>query len=170
MKWAFSDESRRGGTYVVAAVVVETHEVNAMRTSLRQFLRSNQRRVHMSKESPARRTQFLALVEQTVSVAHVIEVAIGADTMAQARDRGLTALARFLIDEGVAMWHLEWMVDNVQRRDRQVIASELLEDDPPADLRYDHTPPHDEPLLWAADAVVWAASRRQLPWVTTHLA
>ena len=152
MKWAFSDESRRGGTYVVAAVIVETHEVVRARATLRQFLRSNQRRVHMTKESSARRKQFLAIVEQTVTAVAVI-VPIGAGTMDQARARGLRAMTGLLVDLDVRMWNLEWMIEPVQDRDRQVIAAAVATHDPQPDLRYDHRPPYDEPLLWAADAV-----------------
>ena len=165
MKWAFSDESRRGGTYVVAAVVVETHELNPARADLRGFLRRNQRRVHMAKESSARRNQFLALVEQTVSaIAVVVPIGTGMDV---ARARALEELTRLLVADGVVMWQLEWMSEPVQDRDRRTIAGAIELVDAPEDFQYDHRPPAGEPLLWAADAVAWATSRRPLPWVTT---
>lgn len=167
MLWAFSDESRRGGTYVLAAVVVETHEVAVARAELRRFLRPNQRRVHMSKESAARRNQFLGIVERLAATAFVVEATIGARSIAEVRDIAIRALTRVLLDAGVATWHIEWMVDAVERRDRQVIAGVVLEDDPASELVYDHRPPHEEPLLWAADAVAWAASRRRVAWAIT---
>lgn len=167
MRWAFSDESRRGSTYVIAAVVVETHAVVAVRAELRRFLRSNQRRVHMAKESPARRNQFLAIVERVVSRAIVVEAPLGKVPMGEAREQAMQALARVLIDDSVATWHIEWMVDDVERRDRRAIASVVRQDDPPAEVTYDHRPPHDEPMLWAADALAWAASRHRVEWATT---
>ena len=167
MLWAFSDESRRGGTYVVAAVVVETHEVSGARAELRRFLRPNQRRIHMAKESAARRRQFLAIVEQLAATAFVVEAKIGARSMAEVRDAALRALTRVLLDAGVAIWHIEWMADPIERTDRQIIASVVVEDDPISELVYDHRPPQDEPLLWAADALAWAASRRRVAWAAT---
>lgn len=153
MLWAFSDESRRGGTYVLAAVVVETHEVSGARAELRRFLRPNQRRIHMAKESAVRRNQFLSIVEQLTARGFVVEATIGARSLAEVRDVAVRALTRVLLDVGVTTWHIEWMVDAVERRDRQIIAGVVLEDDPPSDLVYDHRPPHDEPMLWAADAL-----------------
>ena len=79
----------------------------------------------------------------------------------------MRALARVLIDDGVATWHIEWMVDAVERRGRQAIASVVREDDPHAEVTYDHRPPHDEPMLWAADALAWAASQQRVEWATT---
>jgi hypothetical protein len=163
MLWAFSDESRRGRTYVVAAVVVETHEVATARAELRRFLRPNQRRIHMGKESGSRRKQFLAIVERAVAGAYVVEVPLSGRSIGAAREAAMRTLARTLVEASVATWHIEWMVDSVERRDRRAIASEVLD----AEITYDHRPPHDEPLLWAADALAWSASRQPVAWATT---
>lgn len=167
MKWAFSDESRRGGTYVVAAVVVETHGVTGARAEVRGFLRGNQRRVHMAKESAARRNQFLALVERVVPAAFVVEAAVRSDPLAEVRTRAMRALTRSLVDERVAMWHIERMVPAIEARDRHVIREVLDAASETTPMSYDHRLAHDEPLLWAADAVAWAASRRTVEWATT---
>lgn len=167
MKWAFSDESRRGSAHVVASVIVETHEVNAVRTELRGFLRRNQRRLHMAKESSARRSQFLALVERQAMSAVAVVVPLGFASMDEARARALAAMTGLLIENGVAMWHLEWMTDQVQDRDRRAIAAAVAAAGAAEDFRYDHRPPAGEPLLWAADAVAWASSRKRLAWVAT---
>ena len=44
MKWAFSDESRRGNRYCVVAVVVATHAVNDARKTIDGFRKPRQRR------------------------------------------------------------------------------------------------------------------------------
>lgn len=164
MRWAFSDESRRGGVYVVAAVVVETTEVAAVRAEVKAFLRSNQRRVHMTHESRARRNQFLALVERVVDTTHVVAAPIAGSPLAQVRDRAIRAMAAALLEDGVSSWHIEQMVPTIERRDRLAIADVLRRDPEGRKCVYDHRPAHDEPLLWAADAVAWASSRQPLPW------
>ena len=163
MKWAFSDESIRGSTLVVAAVIVDTHAIADSRAQLRSFLRSNQRRVHMRKESSRRRRQFVEVVAAAIGEAVAVSCPIGV-SIPLARDAALAALAADLAESGVVMWQLEWMVDAVQDRDRRVIAS-VLREAGRAGLQYDHRAPHEEPLLWAADAVAWLSSHQRPAWV-----
>lgn len=167
MRSAFSDESQRGNTYVVASVIVGTTGVRQVRAELRRFLRSNQRRIHMTKESPSRRNQFLTLVTDLVDGAVVVEAPIGPRSLIEVRERVMQEMARCLAEADVTTWHIEKMVDVIEARDRRAIAAGLEQVDPPRELTYDHRPPHTEPLLWAADAVAWAASRQKLSWVTT---
>lgn len=169
MKWAFSDESKRGGTYVIAAVIVEGHGLRQARATMRRFLRGNQRRVHMSKESTARRNQFLAIVEQTVSSAVVVEASVGGHPLDTVRERAMQVLAETLFDQGVTVWSIERMVPAIEALDRQVII-DVLRRDGSHECVYDHRAAHDEPMLWAADAVAWIASRQRLAWVTTMTA
>jgi len=162
VKWAFSDESIRGSTLVVAAVIVDTHAIADSRVQLRSFLRSNQRRVHMRKESARRRRQFIEMVADAIGEAVAVSCPIGA-SIPLARDAALGALAADLAESGVVR-QLEWMVDAVQSRDRRVIAS-VLREVGCVDLRYDHRAPHEEPLLWAADTVAWLSSHQRPAWV-----
>jgi hypothetical protein len=43
-------------------------------------------------------------------------------------------------------------------QDRRTIFAALREGDPHATLAYEHMRPHEEPLLWPADAIGWAYS------------
>lgn len=107
MRWAFSDESRRGNQLVMAAAVVETHDVAAVRAELRRFLRANQRRVHMAKESPARRRQFSYLICALPIKPRAFTTTIGRRSMPAAREVLLSAMTIDLLQAGVESWVIE---------------------------------------------------------------
>jgi len=149
---------------VVAAVIVDTHAIADSRAQVRSFLRSNQRRIHMRKESGSRQRQFVDVVAGATGEAVAVSCPIGG-SIPGARDVALSVLAADLAESGVVTWQLEWMVDAVQRRDRRVIASVLRSTGHADHLQYDHRAPHEEPLLWAADAVAWLCSHQRPAWV-----
>lgn len=157
MRWAFSDESRRGGRLVVVAAVVETRDVNVVRGELRRFLRPNQRRVHMAKESATRRRQFAALLGDLPIECCAVATEVGGRTMPKAREPVVAALAGELIGMRVASWVIESVEQVQDRRDRRVIAEVVRRLDHRDEFVYDHRPPHSEPLLWAADGFAWLA-------------
>jgi hypothetical protein len=157
MRWAFSDESRRGGRLVIAAVVVETSDVSAVRGEIRQFLRPNQRRVHMAKESSARRRQFAALICGLPLERCAVATRLGSRSMPTAREPLMAALTSELVAIGVGSWIIEAIGEVQERRDRRVIAQAVRRLDHRDEFMYDHRPPHSEPLLWAADCLAWLA-------------
>ncbi len=148
MRWAFSDESRRGGRLVIATAVVETRDVNAVRGELRQFLRPNQRRVHMAKESPARRRQFAALVGGLPIDCCAVATVLGGRSMPNARGPVMAAMTAELITMRVGSWVIESVEPVQDTRDRRVIAEAVRRLDHRDEFVYDHRPPHTEPLLW----------------------
>lgn len=158
MKWAFSDESRRKRTYLMAAVVVPTHAVNDVRRDARGFLRKNQRRVHMAKERQARRNQFLDLIDGFEVEGIAVQVSLSGITDPTARTTTLSALASDLIAQEVERWTLD-SIDRAERqRDRRDISAVIRNEKPPRLLRFDHQPSASEPMLWIADAVAWDAT------------
>jgi hypothetical protein len=161
MRWAFSDESRRGGRLVVTAAVVETRDVNSVRGELRRFQRPNQRRVHMAKESPARRRQFAALVGGLPIECRAVATVLDGRSMPNARQPVMAALTAELIAMRVGSWVIESVEPVQDRRDRRVIAEAVRRLDHRDEFVYAHRPPHAEPLLWAADGLAWLALERQ---------
>jgi hypothetical protein len=156
MRWAFSDESRQGNRYCVVAVVVETHSVKRARSEIERFRMPRQRRVHMTKESRARRRQFLDLLALLPLEAHAVEVSLRGRPMSVARDLALAQLVRELLGLSIADWRLEQMAPARMDVDRAVIASALADAGAPNQINYDHLEPFADPLLWAADAYAWA--------------
>ncbi len=161
MKWAFSDESRQRRQYCVVAVVIETHAVNEARKNIDAFRMPRQRRVHMVKERPARRQQFLDLLADLPIEVHAASVGTSGRTLSEARELALRGLVPVLLEREVGAWRLEGIVDHQQQRDRMAISAELRERGDVDAVVYDHYEPHAEPMLWAADGMAWAVLARR---------
>jgi hypothetical protein len=56
----FVDESQRGRTYYVGAVLVPTSALASCRRALRQLLCRGERRIHFNNEASARRRELLS--------------------------------------------------------------------------------------------------------------
>jgi hypothetical protein len=135
-------------------LVVSESEVLRARRELRALLLAGQRRVHTAKESPARRRVLLDTVvalDVTV-VVFSLRRAPGV-SRAAARRRLLEAATGAVRDRGVTSWVLDRQDLAQAGRDRRAIVAALGTDH---EITYRHQPSHEEPLLWAVDAVVWA--------------
>lgn len=163
---AFVDESIRKGEYIVCAVLVAAAELDQARKALRALRRPGQRRIHFVHESDRRRRQVLsALARGPIRVAVYRSDAKDAE---QARRRCLQQLVH---DESAQLRRLvlESRGDR-DANDQSVIHVARYEAS--ADFGFDHLQPHEEPLLWAADAIAWAVgiggdwARRVQPVIT----
>lgn len=65
-------------------------------------------------------------------------------------------MAALVVEAGVSAWTLDDTHPAQRNRDRDTIGHALQRLDA-QHLVYDHRRSHTEPLLWAADAVSWAA-------------
>lgn len=154
MKWAFSDESTRGQTFVMVAVIVDTGDVNRCRAEMRGLLRPRQRQLHLAKESRQRRDAILATVGGLPVDLLVARASLVSTSVRAARVALVERLASELLQRRVAQWILDAIDLEEQLRDRQVIARRVGE----SDMAYDHRETHGDPMLWVADAAAWLAS------------
>jgi hypothetical protein len=153
--WAFSDESERGDRMLLGLVVIETAAVEDARRALRGLLLPGQRRVHTAKESPRRRAELLGVIARLEVEAVVFSVRRPSGVRRIASREILIRVAcAEILGRGVAAWVLDHQDGAQAARDRRTI--ELAVAQAGAPLVYDHRRSHTEPLLWAADAVVWA--------------
>ena len=150
----FVDESK-ARHLVLAATVVATDDLAAVRAALRRLLLPGQRRLHFHNEQSARRSRILTtLLGLPVSV-RVYETA---GVTAQARSGCLRALAADL--DALDARRLVLEVDEVFRDDDTVIltaATRRLR--ARGEFTFDLVPPAAEPLLWVSDAVAWCHAR-----------
>lgn len=154
MSWAFSNESERGNLMLFGLMTASTAEVIRARRELRALLMPGQRRVHTAKESPRRRRQLLDVVGG-LDVATVV--------FRLRRSAGMHRIDSRALTLGVGVCGVETKLGHqlgarrpgasASRPDRRTIDRAIGAD---ADLSYDHRPSHDEPMLWAVDAIVWA--------------
>jgi hypothetical protein len=148
---AFVDESERG-LYLVAAVLLDSSDIERGRRVLRELRKPGQRRVHFAKESDSRRRTILSALARLPIRVRLYECG-GAPVPARATC--LAALVDDLGDLGADRLVIE-KLDTQVRADVATIRGRLAAApvDPP--LVYQHLRAYEEPLLWAADAVAWA--------------
>jgi hypothetical protein len=68
----------------------------------------------------------------------------------------LGAAAQLIVDRAVIAWTLDNMHPAERATDRHIIDRRLRRADPAMPTMFEHRPAHEEPLLWAVDAVCWA--------------
>lgn len=146
----FLDESRRGPTYIVVAVVVRPRELDVVRSNLRRLVRAGQRRVHFKKESDSRRRELVARLRELGLRAGVWTVRNSDDI--RARQLCLSAAAAWLQELGVTRLAIESCAHQ-DVRDRHTLATALEKVDKP--FAYEHLRPAEDPVLWASDALAW---------------
>lgn len=158
---AYADESLRraaGGMYVVADVVVHGgHE--DVRLAVRACLLRRQPRFHWRDESEAQRERMLAAFVD-LSVAGRIYVHEPLERRGDVRARALclNALLWDLWQGHVDGLVLESRQEHGDYRDRQTIAHAQRACRASPTLHYGFERPHEEPLLWLADAIAGAAT------------
>jgi len=147
----FADESERG-PYLLGAVAVDPADLKPVRQVLRELRLPRQRRLHMVKERGSRRRHILTTLSHTPIRVRVYQCRAPSTP---ARRRCLHSLVVDLVDTGAARLVLE-RHDTQQRADHQLIQHTV--DGLGGHLTHVHLRGHEEPLLWAADAVTWAYS------------
>lgn len=149
---AFVDESMRGGRYLMAAFVVAPSELAVARRTMRSLLLPRQRRLHMTDEGHRRRGEILAAISKIDSGIRIYETAGGERS-------GRPACLRPLLTDAFAMGVSRLVIESGgqrDHRDRLLIHESLRRDQPTVEPSYEHLRSPEEPLLWAADAVLWA--------------
>lgn len=157
--WAFSDESERAGVMLLSVVTIGPGDVDDARRALRGLLLPGQRRVHTAKESAQRRRMVIDTVARINDLSAVVisyRRLAGVDRI-RGRHLLLQAATGLAVGSGVVSWTLDDQDPAQRERDRASIAHALSGVDHHLQPTYDHRPNHDEPLLWAADAICRAA-------------
>ncbi len=150
---AFVDESKRRGVYLVCAVLIDPKDLANTRGSLRGMRLPQQRRLHFAKES-AKRRQFL--LEELTRLPVRAWVYSSAAKEPNARQDIMAALLRDLSALDCRRLVIERREASQDARESAQIATANRSGEGPAEMSYDHLSGHEEPLLWAADAMAWA--------------
>lgn len=149
----FVDETARGNSYGIAAVIVCPCRTAALRRTARGHLRRGQRRVHASKQNDADRKLFLdAVIARDVAAIFVVTQG----RKLTARSPCWALLMPRLVSAGVTSLVIEG-IEGREDHDRRDIRDALLRLGNVGLLAYRHADPATEPLLWVADAIAWAA-------------
>jgi len=146
---AFVDESGRRGLTLCVALIAPSDAAD-VRTALRSLLRPGQRRLHMTKESSPRQRLILSrLCEQPLT-------AVIYDSRYRVHREGRAEIMRRIVtDLDVERLVIESAVGQDQH-DRRTLQEAVHKAGLHDRLHYEHVLPKTEPLLWAADAIVFA--------------
>lgn len=145
---AFVDESVRASYYLVA-VVVEPAHLAASRALLRGLRLPGERRLHFQSEGNVRRSTVLSALQQVEARAWVY---VGRGKPESVRASAFAVLAADLANVSGSRLAIESRGEALDRVDRFVVARSSGRVSATA---YEHLLPHEEPLLWLADAIAW---------------
>jgi hypothetical protein len=151
-------EHETNGVYVLAACVLAplvSPEVRDLMLRLRGVRRTDKLHWHeMDRAQQKEAAKRLADVDGVSMVA--IGVPVPRRRQERARAMCLAALVPELHNLGVRQMLAEARTSELNRRDVRVVSEARFALPKGTDLRIDHLPGRDEPLLWAADVVAGA--------------
>ena len=148
-----ADETTRAGLTGLAVVVTCSCQLTGLRRAFRDQLRPGQRRFHAAKASDRDRKLFMSIMAST-GIGVVFETC---------RDQPVAARAQLwsiVVPKLVKLGVVELVIERgEQQRDLAAIERALFDISAIDRLRYRHATPHEEPMLWAADAAAWALGK-----------
>lgn len=153
----FVDESKQRDYLLVAAVVMP-RELDSARRTVRGMVMPGQRRLHMKKESDARRKTIIEAIAVTGASATIYNAGRPGRGELAAREACLRAVITDAAAAGRHMLVLE-QDDSLVRWDQQHLV-EITRDVGCRDsLRYEHRRAESELLLALPDAIAWCWAR-----------
>jgi len=151
----FVDESKVRG-YTMAAVVCSDAQASRGRRELNALRMKGQKRIHFVRESDSRRRLVLSTLTQLDIHAHLYRAeGLGVHP---ARDLCLKAIVDDAVRLGVGRIVLE-SDETTVRHDTDVLHRATHDDVGIRSVDYGHEQASAEPLLWAADAIVWSYTK-----------
>jgi hypothetical protein len=149
----FVDESRRTGTYLLAAADLGASDLARTRTALRTLCLPGMRRMHFQAEGDGRRRDLLA---HLVAGRAQVTIYCAQGRTDQARAACLATLVADILSRDARRLVLESRGEPGDRADRLVVAATMRRiGAAPDQFSYEHLRPYEEPALWIADAVAW---------------
>ena len=147
----FADETKSRGSEF-GSVIAQDNQLMDLRQKLRSLTKPGQRSIHFSNESDQRRRALLDVILSLDLVAGI--TATNQKDTREGRNFALACLLKSSQKSGCDRLVLE--LDNSSLRgDRRFLG--LLRSE--YQIAFTHSARHDEPLLWAADAVAWSFQR-----------
>ena len=147
----FVDESK-ARSFLFVAVMVAPHAVHLLRRDLRVVRPKGRRDIHFNGARDDLRDTVVGLLER-----HGINAVVFRAVAAKGcnpREDCVRATARLAVEIAAHSVVLD-RDESLEAQDRRWLYQELHK----SGVRYDHLHRHEEPLLWAADAIAWCWQR-----------
>ena len=148
---AFVDESIRGQTYYLCAVLIPIDQQSQIRQGLKKIaMRSNHRRLHFNSETVQKKIEIIELFTEKVDAVFVQSQVRHGIKQEDARQKCLAVLVKKLQADGIHRMYIESRSND--RRDELTILR-VRSTGPASD--FVHLDPYEEELLWCPDALAW---------------
>lgn len=147
----FVDESKTR-SFLFVAVMVAPHAVHLLRRGLRAARPKGRRDIHFNGARDDLRDEVVEILRQHDVRAVTFRAATAKGC--NPREDCVRATARFAVSIAAHSIVLD-RDESLEARDRRWLFQELHK----SGIRYDHLHRHEEPLLWAADAIAWCWQR-----------
>lgn len=157
MSILFVDESKAKGYTMVAALVVPG-DATSLRRDVRSLVLPGQRRIHFTKEQPERKRLILSRLTAFGAQAQVFHCA--AKSQLLGREACLTGIVAHAAEHAHTKIVIE-RDESIEKADRQILFREVRRHGLGDILSYAHEVPHQEPLLWVADAIAWSYTKAE---------
>ena len=151
----FLDESK-DGDYILAAALVPNGRQVAFRKVMSQLRFKGAKRLHFAHEKDSQRGKVIAKLLQ-LDIKFVIYRVAGQREY-ESRALCIEGIVEDLVRHDVVRIVFESDESLISSDGRQ-LRTGLLERGLLESVTYDHFRPHEEPVLWAADAIAWCYSR-----------
>lgn len=155
MSILFVDESKTKGCTMVAALVVPG-DAAGLRRNVRSLVLPGQRRIHFTKEQPERKRSILSRLTAFGAQAQVFHCAT--KNQVRGRDACLTGIVAHAAQHAHTRIVIE-RDESIEKADRQILFREVRRHGLSEVLSYSLETPHQEPLLWMADAIAWSYTK-----------
>jgi hypothetical protein len=158
---AFVDESIRGQTYYLCAVLIPYENQALLRRQLRTISNlTNRRRIHFHSSSNRIRDLVIRTLASTFTTVVVVGTQVTHGIAEEdARQISMRLLVKSLQEMNIQRLTIENRSDNTQD---YLTIQKSRKGGPPLDFW--HISPSDEELLWAGDAIAWAVGAGSL-WI-----
>lgn len=140
----------------MVAAVVAAADVVSLRREVRSLVLPGQRRIHFTKEQPERKRLILSRLTSLGVQAQVFHCAT--KNQFHGRDVCLSGIVAFAAKQGHSRIVIE-RDESIEKSDRQILFREVRQNGCDEALSYALESPHQEPLLWVADAVAWSYAK-----------
>lgn len=155
MSMLFVDESKTKG-YTMAAALVTPDDVTVLRRNVRSLVLPGQRRIHFTKEQPERKRLILSRLISFGAQAHVFQC------LTKSQIVGRDACLSGIVAHAAQHSHTKIVIErdeSIEKADRQILFREVKRHRLEGTLSYSLEVPHQEPLLWVADAIAWSYTK-----------
>lgn len=140
----------------MVAALVTPGDVASLRRDVRSLVLPGQRRIHFTKEQPERKRLILSRLVAFGARSQVFCCATKNEILA--REACLTGI----VAHAAAHSHTKIVLErdeSIERADRQILFREVRRHGLGDSLTYALEAPHQEPLLWIADAIAWSFAK-----------